>query len=951
MGGQCTTPLHRGDGYDEDGLDHIPNGDDSGQALCPTYDGLGRRGTAVSKGASVPELPTGTVTFLFSDIEGSTRLLEATGSGYPQMLARHQDILRGCWAEHHGIEINTDGDAFFVVFEDATEAVAAAACAQQRMSSESWPTRHPLRVRIGIHTGRGLLGGDNYVGMDVHRAARIASAGHGGQILLSDATRRLVERDLPGGSSLRDLGAHRLRDLPEPERISQLAVPGLEGEFPAIRSLDARPTNLPAATTALLGRDDDVEHIQALLEQFRLVTLIGPGGVGKTRLALAAAERMRDRYPDGVFVTWLAPLNDPARLASAIGAPLGVQESGDRAARDVLLEHLRERSILLILDNFEHLADETGYLSELLHAAPGLRLLVTSQTVLRLAVEQVHEVLPLSVPRPSEAPGAVLESPAVALFETRVRAIRPDFRVRDEDITTVADIVARLDGLPLAIELAAARMRVLTPRQILARLDQRLSLLTGGGADRPARHQTLRAALDWSHELLGGPSRELLARLSIFRGGFDFQAVEAIAAIEPRLDPIDELGLLAEHSLVRSEDVGGEPRFTVLEAIREYAGERLSEAGRFETVAAEHARTFQELARLLGPAVTRTDGFDHLVRLELEHDNMRAALRWTLDSGSRDAALNMVAALWRFWHLRGHIVEGRQWAAEALQTEATASPAAVSAALVADGSLCYWQADYPTATARYVDALRHARVADDDRVIAEALFNLSMMLTSQGRTEETSELLAEAELRSVSDDEAGRGRLTFARGYAAALSGRLNEATQLAEEAVVIFKSVGDLYWEGTSYHAVGQCLRLGGRAMDAETFYQSALARLAKLGDRSGVAVELDMLAVVAVELADPIRALRLAGAAAAIRDAIGAGQLLEIQVYRDPVELLRGSIDNAKTAEAIAEGRSWSLPAAVAYANRSEPNAGAEESTTNIAREAGSPTSDARPANVARG
>jgi tetratricopeptide (TPR) repeat protein len=311
---------------------------------------------------------------------------------------------------------------------------------------------------------------------------------------------------------------------------------------------------------------------------------------------------------------------------------------------------------------------------------------------------------------------------------------------------------------------------------------------------------------------------------------------------------------------------------------------------------------------------------DHLDRLEREHDNLRAALRWSIDSRSPEAALEIVAALWRFWHLRGHIVEGRQWTAAALGPSAAALPAAISAALVADGSLAYWQADYPTATARYADALEQARRAGDDRAIGEAIFNLSMMVTAQGRTDEAAELLLEGERRFPADDEHARGRLTFARGYAAALSGRLAEATELAEQSVGFFKRIGDLYWEGTGYHAVGQCLRLGGRPMEAEPFYQAALARLAQLADRSGVAVELDMLAVVAVEMADPIRALRLAGAASAIRDAIGAGQLLEIQVYRDPVEMLRGSIDEQQAADAIAEGRSWSLAAAVAYANWSD-------------------------------
>jgi predicted ATPase/class 3 adenylate cyclase len=850
---------------------------------------------------------------VFTDIEGSTRLLQSLGPRYRAVLERHHEILRSCWRDHAGLEVKTDGDAFFVVFKDPTHAVAAAACAQRSLAAEPWGDDR-VRVRVGIHTGVGLLGADDYVGLDVHRAARIAAAGHGGQVLLSEATRALVERALPDGVALVDLGQHRLKDIDEPERLAQLTVAGLDAEFAPLRSLDARPTNLPPPESAIVGRTREMEAVRAAIGASRLVTLTGAGGTGKSALALAVAESLRSEFPDGVFVSWLAPIRNPELLAAAIAGPLGVQESGGRTAAELLPAYLRGRQILLVLDNFEQLAGAAAYLAELLMAAPGLRLLVTSQVSLGLRAEQVYEVPPLPVPARGSSPDVIRSNPSVILFEARVRAVRPNFQVTDDEAGLILEIVERLDGLPLAIELAAARMRMLTPAAVLARLDRRLAILTGGGADRPERHQTLRAALDWSFELLEPDARKLLARLSVFGGGFDLAAVEAVCG-----QGIDALQTLVEHSLVRAEEIGGEPRFSMLEAIREYAAERLAEGGDEASMQAAHAAAFLEVAETHRRLVLGREGARHLDRLERDHDNLRGALRWAIDAGEAEIALRMAASLWRFWQLRGHLAEGRQWTEAALALAMSRSDLAAlrSAALVADGGLLYWQADLVASTARYAEALSLARAVDDASRIVEALGNLGMMIASTGRTSEAATMFAEGmPLAEASGDRDALAILLFGDAYRLAVEGRLDDSYAGFERAATLFREVGNVYWEATSLHGLGQVRRLASDAASAEPLYREALIRLNGLADRAGVAVELDLLAVTAIMLGDPVRGMRLAGAAAGLRDALGAGQWLELQVYRPPTDMALELLEPVVAREALAEGRSWSLAAAVAYA-----------------------------------
>src|SRR5918999_456834 len=523
-------------------------------------------------------LPTGTVTFLSTDIEGSTRLLSALGDRYETVLDAHARILRQAIAAHGGTEVNTEGDAFFAVFPSAVEAVRAAADAQRALASEPWPDAAPVRVRMGLHTGEGRLGGDDYIGLDVHRAARIAAAGNGGQVLLSDATRALVDRDLPGGVALGDLAQHRLKDLPAPERIWQLEMDGLPRDFPALRSLDARPNNLPLSPTPLIGREQELRDLRDLLGRRRLVTLTGPGGTGKTRLALAAAQQLLTDFPGGAFFVGLEDARDRPTVAATIATSLGVRERLERDLEQGVKQYLRERELLLVLDNFEQVLPAAPLVAELLNGSPRLRIIVTSRASLHLSGEQDFEVPPLRLPDPRHLPplSAVSQFEAVALFIERASAAKADFAITNENAPAVAEICSRLDGLPLGIELAAARIRLLTPQAILDRLERRVPVLGTGGQDLPARQRTLRGAIDWSYELLDEPERRLFERLSVFAGGFTLGAAEEVCDPDAELGigPLDGLASLVDKSLIHPVDgIDEEPRFAMLQVIREFASE------------------------------------------------------------------------------------------------------------------------------------------------------------------------------------------------------------------------------------------------------------------------------------------------------------------------------------------------------------------------------------------
>src|SRR5262245_18918485 len=616
------------------------------------------------------ELPTGTVTFLFTDIEGSTKLLHELGDGYAGALEAHRIVLRQAFADHDGAEVDTQGDAFFVAFSRASNAVAAAATAQRGLAEG------PIRVRIGIHTGEPLRTSEGYVGMDVHRAARIAAVGHGGQVLVSQTARDLVEADLPHALALHDLGEHRLKDLTAPQRIFQLIGAGLEREFPPLKTLESRPTNLPPQPTRLIGREQELAEVGELLRQpdVRMLTVTGPGGAGKTRLVLQAAADQLDEFDDGVYFVGLADIGEPTLVIPTIGRTLGVKESGGISPEEGLERYLHERELLLVLDNFEHLLEAAPEIHDLVLGAPAVKAISSSRAPLRVSSEREYPIPDLG------------EDEAVTLFCERAQATRPDFRLNG-DAPAVSEICQRLDRLPLAIELAAARVKVLSTDALLERLGQRLPMLSAGARDLPDRQRTLRDTIAWSYELLDEAEQRLFARLALFAGGFTLPAAEEVCEAN-----LDTLGSLVDKSLVRHE----EERFRMLETIREFARERFGESADEGQVMHRHVDFFLALA---GP-----EGYDRqramsewLELLDDEHENLSASLQYAQELDEPGLELRLAAAVLDFWEHRSYLREGLEQIRGALERDSRA-PTAIRARALRRGSLiAVKQGDFGTA--------------------------------------------------------------------------------------------------------------------------------------------------------------------------------------------------------------------------------------------------------------
>ncbi|HEV3485366.1 MAG TPA: adenylate/guanylate cyclase domain-containing protein, partial [Vicinamibacterales bacterium] len=600
------------------------------------------------------------MTILFTDIEGSTRLLQALGTDeYGRLLADHHRLMREAIAACQGVEIKTEGDAFFVVFVSAHDAVTAAVQAQRSLAGSDWPSGASVAVRMGIHTGHVQVTNGDYVGLDVHRAARIAAAGHGGQVLLSEATRSIVAGTLPVGVSIRDLGEHRLKDIDEPEHLCQLVIDGLRSDFPPVRALATRFNLLPAELSSFVGRETELESARALLAQTRLLTLTGPGGTGKTRLSIELARSVADDFEDGAAFVPLASISDSTLVPPTIRQTLRLSEESGRTALETLIARLEGREVLLVLDNFEQVVAAASSVAVLLAALPKLKLIVTSRVALRITGEQEFPVPPLAVPTAGDPVdlNKLTRTDSVALFVQRARAFKPDFELAEDNAEAVAAICARLDGLPLAIELAASRIKVLPPAALLDRLSKSLDLLQSTAADRTDRQRTLRGAIEWSYNLLAEPERMLFRRLAVFVGGFRLEDAEVVASAAGPLqvDVLDGVSTLVDNSLVRQLGGLDEVRFGMLETILEYGREQLAAAGELEATAEAHAHRILELVEEAEPKLTSSG--EWLDRLEANLDNIRAALAWL---GPHDIHEALLAAgrLWRFWHLRGHLREG-----------------------------------------------------------------------------------------------------------------------------------------------------------------------------------------------------------------------------------------------------------------------------------------------------
>jgi predicted ATPase/class 3 adenylate cyclase len=868
----------------------------------------------------VSELPIGTVTFLFTDIEGSTRSLRDLGEGYHAVQDLHVDIVREAITAEDGNEVRTEGDAFFAVFRTATHALRAAVRAQRELATANWPHGRGVRVRMGMHTGEGVLGGGDYVGVDVNFAARIAAAGHGGQILISDASRVLVEHTLPEGVAIRGLGTHAVKDFGDQRALFDIVVDGMFCDFPPIRTLaGSAPTNIRPARTSFVGRERELAEIGDLLDRTRLVTLTGPGGTGKTRLALRAAVSELQWFQDGAFVVDLSETTAPALVPSTIAVTLGVRDDPGRDLLAALENHFRGRTMLLVLDNFEQVVEAAPVVGRFLDAAPGLTILATSRVQLHLAGEHEYLVEPLPLPDAAMSdPGALMACGSVRLFVERAGAVRRGSTLDESNAAAVAGIVARLDGLPLALELAASRMNLLSPQGLLDRLEQRLPLLEGGPRDLPDRQRTLWTAIAWSHDLLDDDERRLFARLSVFSGGFSLESAEAVCADGLVRPVIDVLGSLVDNSLVmRADNADGGVRFRMLGTIREFAAkqlDRLPEAGEIQRRHAEHVRALVEAAE----SEFLSAGSPWLGRLEEEHDNVRAALGWAIEIGDAETGLRIAAAMWRFWQVRNRIAEGTRWLDEILALPTpTARSAFRAKALGARGSLAYFTNDRDSVRAFYEESLDIAREIEDPGTEAEASYNLAFAHMMASELEPGMALLERAiELYGELGDPVRQAHAKTALGIVRMEEGNMEAGKSLTEQSLKTFEEAGDqwgLTWASGQLAAVA--LRTGDYERGRSMMLRS-LDRAEVVGARAWSAVAVEALGVLAIHEGDPERGVKLAGAADRLREVAGGGAPRALITLEDPLELVKTMLPADRIDALWHEGRAMNSAEGVALA-----------------------------------
>jgi len=828
----------------------------------------------------VRELPSGTVTFLFTDVEGSTKLLHELGDdGYAHALAEHRRVLRETFAANQGVEVDTQGDAFFVAFPTAPGALRAASEAVRGLAAG------PIRVRMGVHTGTPYLGEEGYVGVDVHRAARIAASGHGGQVLVSASTAALVDTN-----GLRDLGEHRLKDLSAPERIYQLG----NDDFPPLKSLHR--TNLPVPATPFLGRERELLDVHGLVSRsdVRLLTLTGPGGTGKTRLALQAAATASDEYPGGVFWVPLAPLRDARLVLGTAGQAVGT--------RNGLADHIGETPTMLLFDNFEHVIEAADGLAGLLVACPRLDVIVTSREPLHVTGEHEYPVPSLT------------RQEGVNLFQTRARAVKPD--VAGDEV--VPEICRRLDDLPLALELAAARVKALSPAQILARLEQRLPLLTGGARDAPERQRTLRATIEWSYELLADEERSLFARLAAFRGGCTLEAAEEV--VDANLDALQSL---VDKSLLRHSD----ERFWMLETIREYAAERLEDLEDAEALRRRHAEHFLRLAEDAEPHLTGEQQGPWLARLEAEHDNFRLSLDSLRHAGLSAEELRLVGALMRFWYVHGHLREGRGRCDEALAAHDDQSQPRLKA-LFGAGLLAHRLGDYAHASALMQERLLLARRLEDGEGVASSLIGIGLNAHGLGDYRRAEAAYTEgAELA-----RAGGHLWVLAVGIGnladlALEQGDYARASAQFEESLGLFREIGDERKVVESLVGLGIVASRQGRRDEAERLLLESLEYAEALVDKELAIWCLEELAVLAVSGGEAERAARLVGAIETLREETGhAAHFEERRVDEQTRTALAAELGAERFAAALVSGRELTFEHAVAYARETQATSAAQ-------------------------
>jgi predicted ATPase/class 3 adenylate cyclase len=955
--------------------------------------------------ATTPERPSGTVTFLFTDIEGSTRLLQELGDDWAGVLHDQRRLMRDAITANKGVELGTEGDSFFVVFASATDATQAVVSAQHALAAHDWAGGKTVRVRMGLHTGEARRVGDDYVGLDVHRAARIAACGHGGQVVISDSVYALVVTAVPAGVTIRDLGEHRLKDLPRPEHLYQLDIEGLPTEFPPLKTLDVRKNNLPLQLTTFLGRTAELAELKRLLARGRLVTMVGTGGIGKTRLAIELATEVLEEF-GYVWLAELAPVSDPDLVAQTLMTAIDVREQAGRSPTEALIDYFGSKSALVILDNCEHLVEACATLAEsLLQASPNLKVIATSREELGVPGETAWRVPTLPVPDPEHLPplAQVAESAAVALFVDRASAASPSFQLTQENASQVAQVCQRLDGIPLAIELAAKRLSLLTLPQMITRLDDRFRLLTGGGRTALPRQQTLRAAIDWSHELLAEPERTLLRRVSVFAGGFSLELAEEICAWAPvdAADVLDLLGTLVSKSLIVFDETGS--RYRLLETIREYAVERARGAGEDDELQTRHRTRFLVLGEeadreLHGPAQLRW--FD---LIDTEIANFRAAFDSCLTHQDAQAALRIAAGLGLYWRARGRFTEGRGWLERGLAPKEAVPATLRGRALAWASYLAIYQGAYTQAQIRGEESLNLYRAAGDSWGMGFALQVLGAVALNQDDYPSAARLEQESVryLRQTGDvDGLGLsyvylGVVELRRGeYPGAMGlieqallnfrevgdmrrvsialrlmgevelcqGHYTPATSLLDESLVLVRQANDRVDLGLTVYLLGQAARAAEDFPRAKELFEESLTLAREFNDTLSVGLALCELATVARQMGDTEGAIALVeesltaldprekfgivacfhalamvasqeGAAERAAILFGASHKLREEIgapippfERDEYDLSAGRVQSQlgedDFARLLAEGRSLTVDAAIAYASQKSPS-----------------------------
>jgi predicted ATPase/class 3 adenylate cyclase len=860
-------------------------------------------------------LPTGTVTFLFTDIEGSTRMLRDVGQVvYAGALAQHHALMREAIASAGGVEVGTEGDSFFVAFGGAGAAIAAVVSAQRALQGQAWPPGAEIRVRMGLHTGEGVLSDGDYVGMDVHRAARVASAGHGGQVLLSEATATAVSGTLPAGVELEDLGSHRLKDLGA-ARLFQLRVAGLRVDFSPLATQEAIEVELPAQLTTFIGREREMAEITLLLETTPLVTLTGPGGTGKSRLAVEAASRLLDRFEDGVFFVALAGLSDPELVPVTILEVLGLRSnSAAISPLDHLLSFLNEKRVLLILDNYEQLVAGGSTVADILTASPALRVIVTSRAPLRVSGEREVAVLPLGV---SDGQGDGT-SESVRLFLDRARSIRPDLELSAEDDDAIAQITRRLEGLPLAIELAASRSNVLTPVEILQRLGNRL--LAAPSSDLPSRQRTIADTIAWSYDLLDGPAQRLFERCAVFVNGAGLAEIEEVCLGPDEVgdDLLDGLSALVDHSLMQRRSTPQGLRFGMLSVIREFAMQKLEEGGEADVYRGRHAATYRALVERARPLLVSGARPHWLDRMAAEDDNIRAVLDRAIARRDAEAALALVGGMWRFWQTRGPLAEARDRVQEALALGGQEYPKVRAQALAAAGGIAYWSGALDEMEVPYQEAVDIARGQGGAIELAAALYELSFAFYAQNGYDRADAVLAESmALAEAADDAYSIARAHFGLFNLAWYQSRTDEALAHSRASVAAFKGVDAPFDLGWSEFAVADSLMRKGDRAEARETLDRALPDFVASGDLSALILFLNTYAALAALQESPARAARLAGAAESLEEQTGV-KLYASDAWGVPNKATRellGQLDARSTAE-YQGGRRMSAEAAARFA-----------------------------------